>query len=134
LIHTPELFKFKPRRDRATKLLAFLGDVTVERQSARERLQAEGNAGPPRACRRLITSKAPPKGTRQLLLELGPKKFAEWTLKQKQLLVTDTTFRDAHQSLFATRCALTTCWPWRMRWRGARRNLFSDGNVGRRDV
>ena len=38
-----------------------------------------------------------------LLLELGPKKFAEWTTKQKRLLVTDTTFRDAHQSLMATR-------------------------------
>src|SRR5207249_3217188 len=47
--------------------------------------------------------KAPLEGTRQLLLELGPKKFAQWTLKQKQLLVTDTTFRDAHQSLLATR-------------------------------
>jgi pyruvate carboxylase len=46
---------------------------------------------------------APP-GTRQLLLELGARrKFAEWTLKQKRLLVTDTTFRDAHQSLMATR-------------------------------
>jgi hypothetical protein len=44
-----------------------------------------------------------PNGTRQLLLSLGAKKFAEWTLKQKPLLVTDTTFRDAHQSLFATR-------------------------------
>src|SRR5581483_3347743 len=40
---------------------------------------------------------------RQLLLELGPKKFAEWALKQKRLLITDTTFRDAHQSLMATR-------------------------------
>ncbi len=38
-----------------------------------------------------------------MLLELGPKKFAEWTRKQKRLLVTDTTFRDAHQSLMATR-------------------------------
>jgi pyruvate carboxylase len=46
---------------------------------------------------------APPEGTRQLLLKLGAKKFAEWTLKQKKLLVTDTTFRDAHQSLLATR-------------------------------
>jgi pyruvate carboxylase len=45
----------------------------------------------------------PPKGTRNLLLELGPKGFAEWTLKQKRLLLTDTTFRDAHQSLLATR-------------------------------
>ncbi|HSH93205.1 MAG TPA: pyruvate carboxylase subunit B, partial [Roseimicrobium sp.] len=46
---------------------------------------------------------SPPDGTRQLLLKLGAKKFAEWTLKQKRLLVTDTTFRDAHQSLMATR-------------------------------
>jgi pyruvate carboxylase len=46
---------------------------------------------------------APPDGTRQKLLELGPKKFAAWAAKQKRLLVTDTTFRDAHQSLLATR-------------------------------
>ena len=46
---------------------------------------------------------APPEGTRQLLLKLGPEKFAEWTKKQKRLLVTDTTLRDAHQSLLATR-------------------------------
>ena len=45
----------------------------------------------------------PPPGTRQKLLELGPKKFAEWTAKQKRLLITDTTWRDAHQSLMATR-------------------------------
>src|SRR4029079_11700544 len=45
----------------------------------------------------------PPPGTRDLLLELGPKKFAEWSRKQKRLLVTDTTLRDAHQSLMATR-------------------------------
>src|SRR6185295_6511489 len=44
-----------------------------------------------------------PKGTRDLLLELGPKKFAEWTMGQKRLHITDTTFRDAHQSLMATR-------------------------------
>src|SRR5690606_33907755 len=45
----------------------------------------------------------PPAGTRQQLLELGPERFAEWTLRQKRLLITDTTFRDAHQSLMATR-------------------------------
>ncbi len=42
-------------------------------------------------------------GTRQLLQELGPKKFSHWILEQKRLLLTDTTFRDAHQSLLATR-------------------------------
>ncbi len=44
-----------------------------------------------------------PDGSRQLLLKLGPEKFAAWILKQKPLLMTDTTFRDAHQSLLATR-------------------------------
>src|SRR5205823_4870912 len=48
-------------------------------------------------------AKAPPPGTRNKLLELGPEKFAEWTRRQKRLLFTDTTMRDAHQSLLATR-------------------------------
>jgi pyruvate carboxylase len=99
---TPELFKFKPRRDRATKLLAFLGDVMVNGNP-----QAKGyvpNAAlPPVATPRHDRKELPPDGTRQLLLKSGPKKFAEWTLRQKQLLITDTTFRDAHQSLLATR-------------------------------
>ena len=99
---TPELFKLKAKRDRATKLLAYLGDVTVNGNP-----HAKGYVP-----REILTAarvpaydhkQTPAKGTRQLLLELGPKKFAQWTLKQKQLLVTDTTFRDAHQSLFATR-------------------------------
>jgi pyruvate carboxylase len=99
---TPELFHFKPRRDRATKLLTYIADVTINGNPQvkgyvpKETLQAA--KGP--ACDRKQT---PPPGTRQHLLELGPKKFAEWTVSQKQLLVTDTTFRDAHQSLFATR-------------------------------
>jgi pyruvate carboxylase len=99
---TPELFTFKPRRDRATKLLAFLGDVIVNGNP-----QAKGYVlkaallpvTPPSHDRK----EQPPAGTRQLLLEMGAKKFAEWTLKQKKLLITDTTFRDAHQSLLATR-------------------------------
>ncbi len=99
---TPELFAYKPRRDRASKLLAFLGDVVINGNP-----QAKGHAlkGPlPAALPPAYDHKqAPPAGTRQLLLELGPKKFAEWTLRQKQLLITDTTFRDAHQSLLATR-------------------------------
>jgi pyruvate carboxylase len=99
---TPQLFEFKGRRDRATKLLAFLADVAVNGNP-----QAKGHqpAAP------LTAAPIPPsdlkqepqEGTRQLLLRLGPEKFAQWVLKQKPLLVTDTTFRDAHQSLFATR-------------------------------
>ncbi len=99
---TPELFEFKSRRDRATKLLAFLGDVIVNGNP-----QAKGHrpkaplvpVDPPEHDRKA----PPPPGTRQLLLEMGAKKFAQWTLSQKRLLVTDTTFRDAHQSLLATR-------------------------------
>jgi pyruvate carboxylase len=99
---TPELFKFKPKRDRATKLLNFIGDVTVNGNPQAKGYVPKENLTAARVPA-YDTKQAPPKGTRQLLLELGPKKFAEWTLKQKPLLVTDTTFRDAHQSLFATR-------------------------------
>jgi pyruvate carboxylase len=99
---TPELLNFKPRRDRATKLLNFLGDVIVNGNP-----QAKGRPVTPQVL--VITppkcehKEQPASGTRQILLKHGPRKFAEWTLKQKRLLITDTTFRDAHQSLLATR-------------------------------
>ncbi len=99
---TPSLFIFKPRRDRATKLLNFLGNVIVNGNP-----QAKGhNPGaplPPAPHPAYDRKQVPPGGTRQLLLELGAEKFAQWTHAQKRLLVTDTTFRDAHQSLLATR-------------------------------
>lgn len=98
---TPELFKFKPRRDRATKLLNYIGTVTVNGNPHAKGYRPEKPLLSPVIPAGLRG--APPRGTRQMLLELGPKKFAEWTLKQKRLLVTDTTFRDAHQSLMATR-------------------------------
>ncbi len=99
---SPELFAFKPRRDRATKLLNFLGNVIVNGNPHAKGFRPEKSfiaAVPPA----FDHGTPPPDGTRQLLLKLGPKKFAEWTLKQKRLLITDTTFRDAHQSLMATR-------------------------------
>jgi pyruvate carboxylase len=101
LEQTPELFRFVPRRDRATKLLTYLADVIVN-----------GNptvASKPRPARIDVppvpphNTAEPPKGTRQMLAELGPEKFAGWTRSQNGLLLTDTTFRDAHQSLLATR-------------------------------
>jgi pyruvate carboxylase len=99
---TPQLFEFKGRRDRATKLLAFLADVAVNGNP-----QAKGHqpSAPltPAPLPAADLKQEPPRGTRQRLLELGPEKFAKWVLNQKQLLITDTTFRDAHQSLFATR-------------------------------
>jgi pyruvate carboxylase len=99
---SPQLFEFKARRDRATKLLGFLGNVIVNgNPHAKGHIPARAltTAPMPGYDRKAV----PAKGTRNLLLELGPKKFAEWTLKQKRLLITDTTFRDAHQSLMATR-------------------------------
>ncbi|MEO7300133.1 MAG: pyruvate carboxylase [Verrucomicrobiota bacterium] len=99
---TPELFKFKARRDRATKLLNFLGDVIVNGNPQSKKYKPKTTLQlAPRVS--YDHKQIPPKGTRNLLLELGPKKFIEWTLKQKKLLITDTTFRDAHQSLMATR-------------------------------
>src|SRR5581483_11635402 len=99
---TPELFHFTPRRDRATKLLAFLGDVIINgNQQAKGRRPQNLPASP--ALPAFDRKQIPPAGTRQMLLELGAKKFAGWAASQKQLLVTDTTFRDAHQSLLATR-------------------------------
>jgi pyruvate carboxylase len=99
---TPALFEFKARRDRATKLLRYIGDITVNGHPLVKGFQPKERFLPARipACDH---KQAPPAGTRQLLLQLGPRKFAEWTLKQKPLLITDTTLRDAHQSLFATR-------------------------------
>ncbi len=99
---TPELFAFKARRDRASKLLNFLGNVVVNGNPHAKGYRPEKPLTATKAPA-YDHLKAPPPGTRQLLLELGPKKFAEWTLAQKRLLITDTTWRDAHQSLMATR-------------------------------
>jgi pyruvate carboxylase len=98
---TKSLFRFVPRRDRATKLLTYLADVIVHGNPA-----VAGKPQPARIRTAPVPphdSSAPPEGTRQILAKLGPEGFAEWTTQQKRLLLTDTTFRDAHQSLLATR-------------------------------
>src|SRR5690349_9158351 len=101
LDESPELFRFPSRGDRATKLLSYLGDVVLNgnpevkgKQIPKELETAVAPAAP---------GIVPPHGTRQLLKKLGAKKFADWARKEKRLLITDTTFRDAHQSLMATR-------------------------------
>jgi pyruvate carboxylase len=97
----PELFKFPKRGDRATKLLTYLGDVILNGNPEVKGKQISASlevAKIPAA-----TVLAAPPGSRQLLQKLGPKKFAEWAKKEKRLLITDTTLRDAHQSLMATR-------------------------------
>ncbi|HLX71470.1 MAG TPA: pyruvate carboxylase [Verrucomicrobiae bacterium] len=99
---SPELFQFQTRRDRATRLLNFLGNVIVNGNPHVKGYKPEKPPVPatPVAFDHQIV---PPPGTRDLLLKLGAKKFAEWARQQKRLLVTDTTLRDAHQSLMATR-------------------------------
>jgi pyruvate carboxylase len=97
----PELFRFPSRGDRATKLLSYVGDVILNGNPEVKGKQApQGFEVPVFPAASRIT---PPPGTRQLLQKLGPKKFAAWARKEKRLLLTDTTFRDAHQSLMATR-------------------------------
>ncbi|TAL00222.1 MAG: pyruvate carboxylase [Verrucomicrobia bacterium] len=99
---TPELFKLKARRDRATKLLHYIADVTVNGNPQTKGFAPKENFKPARVPA-YDHKQIPQEGTRQLLLNLGPRKFADWILRQKPLLITDTTLRDAHQSLFATR-------------------------------
>ncbi|MQA89185.1 MAG: pyruvate carboxylase [Gemmatimonas sp.] len=99
---TPELFKFKPRRDRATKLLNYLSEVTVNGNPHAKGYRPERSLSPATPPAHDATEPPPP-GTRPRLLELGPRRFAEWARAQEQLLITDTTWRDAHQSLLATR-------------------------------
>jgi pyruvate carboxylase len=96
----PELLKFKPRRDRATKLLSYLSDVTVNGNATAKGWKPETPIPAPRVP---VTPKVDFTGTRQLLLEKGPEAFVEWVLAEKRLLITDTSMRDAHQSLIATR-------------------------------
>jgi pyruvate carboxylase len=100
---TPELFNFAKRRDRASLILRFIGDVTVngnpEMKGRRAPTHWAGAAPLPAADR----NSPVPDGSRQRLAALGPEGFARWMRDQKQVLLTDTTMRDAHQSLFATR-------------------------------
>ncbi len=98
---TPELFEFPTRRDRATKLLAYLADVIVNGNPQVTRPRPEHLD--PVILPDLDPLQEPKDGTRNYLRKHGPAKFAEWITKQKRLLITDTTFRDAHQSLLAAR-------------------------------
>jgi pyruvate carboxylase len=99
---TPALFDFKPRRDRATRILTYIADITVNGHP-----ETEGRPRPPAQARDprppALRVDAPRPGTRQMLDAEGPKAVAQWMKAQKQLLITDTTMRDGHQSLLATR-------------------------------
>lgn len=99
---TPELFDFTPRRDRATKILRYVADITVNgHPETQGRALPAADLKPPRAPKTPVDTLPP--GTRTMLDDKGPEAVAAWMKDQKQLLITDTTMRDGHQSLLATR-------------------------------
>lgn len=99
---TPELFNIAPTLDRGTKTLEYIGNVTINGfPNVEKRLKPdyESTAIPQVPHSKINTLN----GTKQLLDSKGPKAVADWVREQNDVLVTDTTFRDAHQSLLATR-------------------------------
>ncbi len=101
--NNPDLLKFVARKDRASKLLSYLADTIVNgNPHAKGHTISKAFTAPPTP--KFDHRIAPANGTKQLLTAMGPEKFCnEWIAKQKKLLLTDTTMRDAHQSLLATR-------------------------------
>jgi pyruvate carboxylase len=95
----PELFETQPSRDRGTKVMQWLAEVTVNKPYG----DRQGKPDPAVKLPKVDLHSKAPDGSRQKLLELGPEGFASWMRQQTRVLVTDTTFRDAHQSLLATR-------------------------------
>ncbi|PZQ48523.1 MAG: pyruvate carboxylase [Rhodovulum sulfidophilum] len=99
---TPELFQFETRRDRATKILTYVADISVNGHP-----ETAGRPKPPAEARipkpPVVPLEAPPDGVRQILDAKGAQAVADWMLAQKKVLLTDTTMRDGHQSLLATR-------------------------------
>lgn len=98
----PELFNMPQRQDRGTKMLKFLGEVTVNGNSD-VKVKHDGRKFEKPIVPAFDSLQPYPKGTKDLLTELGPDAFAQWLKNEKQIHYTDTTFRDAHQSLLATR-------------------------------
>ncbi|MGQ0834309.1 MAG: pyruvate carboxylase [Gammaproteobacteria bacterium] len=99
---TPELFHWPRRRDRATRILSFIGEVIVNGNPELKQRQRPARFATPRVPKASVAA-APPAGTKQLLDSVGPEKLAKWMLAEPRVLLTDTTMRDAHQSLIATR-------------------------------
>lgn len=98
----PELMQFREKQDRASKVLAFLGDVVVNGSPGIERPLKSSELMEARLPELDYTQRRPT-GSKDMFMKLGAEGLAKWVLEQKKLLLTDTTMRDAHQSLLATR-------------------------------
>ncbi|WP_068672509.1 pyruvate carboxylase [Oceanobacillus sp. Castelsardo] len=96
--NTPELFVFPKRKDRGTKMLSYIAHTTVNGVGGKEKPNYPELKVP-----KVKNSNEELFGTKQILDEQGPEGLAKWLKDQKEVLLTDTTFRDAHQSLLATR-------------------------------
>jgi pyruvate carboxylase len=99
----PQLLTARSSADRGTKILTYLADVTVNKPHG----ERPSTVYPHDKLPAIDLSAAPPAGSKQRLVELGPTGFAQWLKDSPALGVTDTTFRDAHQSLLATRLRST---------------------------
>ncbi|WP_213606629.1 pyruvate carboxylase [Staphylococcus capitis] len=99
---TPELFDIAPTLDRGTKTLEYIGNVTINGfPNIEQRPKPDyESTSIPRVSQERVNQLS---GTKQILDEQGPKGLADWVRAQEDVLITDTTFRDAHQSLLATR-------------------------------
>jgi pyruvate carboxylase len=102
----PELFIFKSKLDRGTRALLYLADVSVNGNPDVKKIDHSKVFETPKIP---VFNRSEPvqPGTKQKLTELGPEKFAQWLKQEKAVKFTDTTFRDAHQSLLATRFRTT---------------------------
>ena len=104
----PELFRFRPRRDRATRTLAYISDITLNGNPTVKGWKPAAAQPKVRVPDSLVSAHhaAIPTGSRNLLLELGPEAFAKWILAQTRLLITDTTRK-------SSRTAFRSCFPWK---------------------
>ncbi|SUM32521.1 pyruvate carboxylase [Staphylococcus gallinarum] len=96
------MFDIQPTLDRGTKTLEYIGNVSINGfPNVEKRPKPIYETSPiPKVAKKEIEQL---QGTKQLLDEKGPKAVADWLKQQEDVLITDTTFRDAHQSLLATR-------------------------------
>ncbi|HWM36590.1 MAG TPA: pyruvate carboxylase, partial [Streptomyces sp.] len=94
----PHLLTARPSADRGSRLLTYLADVTVNKPNGERPRLTDPTTKLPQ-----LPETEPPAGSKQKLTELGPEGFARWLRESPTIGVTDTTFRDAHQSLLATR-------------------------------
>ncbi|MBO8176385.1 MAG: pyruvate carboxylase [Bacillus sp. (in: Bacteria)] len=98
---TPELFIFPKRKDRGTKMLTYIGTVTVNGFPGIEKKKKP--VFPKARIPKVNVTTSPREGTKQILEREGAEGLVRWVKDQQRVLLTDTTFRDAHQSLLATR-------------------------------